>query len=251
MDEGFIGNILSQLISKNDGWNNGSCMWIIFLFFIVFMNNGGAWGGMCNRGNYATQQDVSQGFSFNTLENEVRANGRSLSDLGYQNLGQSQNVINAIANVNQNINNLCHSVAEVGCGINRNIDSVRYDMGQNSAMLNNAINSVKYEDAQNACGINRNIDAVRNDISQQTYAITANDTANTQKILDRLCAMEANAKDNIITQLRQDLQAAQITLGNAAQTTNIVNAVKSYTVPAVSNPYITPYNGFYYGTTTP
>ena len=52
-------------------------------FFIVFMNNGGAWGGMCNRGNYATQHDVSHGFSFNTLENEVRANGRSLSDLGY------------------------------------------------------------------------------------------------------------------------------------------------------------------------
>ena len=74
--------------------------------------------------------------------------------------------------------------------------------------------------------------------------VTAN-TANTQKILDRLCQMESNAKDNTIAQLRTDLQAAQLTLGNNAQTQALIGALKPYPQPAyvVSSPYATNYGG--------
>ena len=96
---------------------------------------------------------------------------------------------------------------------------------------------------------NRNIDAVRHEAAQNTCAITTNDTANTQKILDRLCAMEANAKDAEIARLRSDLQAAQLTLAQGAQTQTIVGALKAPApVPAyvVANPYCNCNNGYAY-----
>lgn len=102
---------------------------------------------------------------------------------------------------------------------------------------------------QCCCETNRNIDAVRHEAAQNTCAITTNDTANTQKILDRLCAMEANAKDAEIARLRSDLQAAQLTLAQGAQTQTIVGALKAPApVPAyvVANPYCNCNNGYAY-----
>ena len=58
-------------------------------------------------------------------------------------------------------------------------------------------------------------------------------------ILDKLCQMESNAKDNEIARLRSDLQAAQLTLAQSVQTQNIVSTLKPPPVPAyvVGNPY--------------
>ena len=98
--------------------------------------------------------------------------------------------------------------------------------------LSKGIDNNRYE-------LTRNVDALRYDTAQQTCAITTNATANTQKILDKLCQMESNAKDNEIARLRSDLQAAQLTLAQSAQTQNIVNTLKPPPVPAyvVGNPY--------------
>jgi len=69
---------------------------------------------------------------------------------------------------------------------------------------------------------NHNIDNLKFAMAEQTNAITANATANTQRILDKLCASET-------AQLRSDLQAAQLTLSNAAQTQTIISALKTTT----------------------
>ena len=129
-------------------------------------------------------------------------------------------------------NNLAQAIAESTfaakdccCTTNRNIDGVKYE-------LSKGIDNNRYE-------LTRNVDALRYDTAQQTCAITTNATANTQKILDKLCQMESNAKDNEIARLRSDLQAAQLTLAQSVQTQNIVNTLKPPPVPAyvVGNPY--------------
>ena len=81
-------------------------------------------------------------------------------------------------------------------------------------------------------------------MAQNTCAITNNDTANTQKILDAICQLKSEAKDNEIARLRSDLQAAQLTLAQGVQTQTIVGALRPSPMPAyiVSSPY-TSYTG--------
>lgn len=81
-------------------------------------------------------------------------------------------------------------------------------------------------------GVNSGIANIAYQIAQNTCAITTNATANTQHILDKLCEMEKAAKDETIYALRTDLQAAQLQLGNVAQTQNIVNQLRPVPVPA-------------------
>lgn len=94
------------------------------------------------------------------------------------------------------------------------------------------------------CETNRNIDAVKYEAAQNTCAITTNATANTQHILDKLCQMESNAKDQRIADLSLQLQSAQGQLSNLAQTANIIAQVRPTAIPAynVPNP-----NSCYYG----
>ena len=113
----------------------------------------------------------------------------------------------------------------------------------NEIFLRDKVDDSKY------CEINRNIDAVRYEAVQNTCAITNNATENTQKILDKLCLMESNAKDQRIAQLQFDLQAAQLQIGNIRQTENIVNTVRPPVVPAyvVSSPYESIRHNYGYG----
>ena len=215
MDENGMSNILSALIERNgDGWggNNGG-IWFLLLFFML-AGCGGGWGGNHCYQNYATSQEVNSGFQYNQLNNDIRANANSIAQLGYQNLGQANNIVQAV-------NNVGAMTQHNFCDTNRNIDAVRYD------------------GSQNTCSINRNIDAVRAEMAQNTCAITTNATSNTQKILDTLCQMRGEAKDNEIAKLRTDLQAAQLTLAQGVQTQNIIGALKPYPVPAyiTASPY--------------
>lgn len=213
MDDSLIGNILGGLINRdNDGMTNGG--WWIILLMIFFW--GGNFGGFNNKAmaapppppqNYATQADVSNGFNFNSLQNDVRSVERGLCSTGYENAQLINNATNTIVGQGQQIG---AAIAQLG-----------------------------YEAKNCCCETNRNIDSVRYDMAKNTCEITTNATANTQKILDRLCQMESNAKDNTIAQLRSDLQAAQLTLGNNSQTQTLINALKPYPQPAyvVSSPY--------------
>ena len=89
-------------------------------------------------------------------------------------------------------------------------------------------------------------DQIRYEAAQHTCEITSNDTANTQKILDKLCQMESNQQAQRIQELTvenqalalqnqvKDIQAGQIALTNYA-----INAIRPYPVPSweVSSPY--------------
>lgn len=227
MDEGFLGNIIAGLIDKNnngDGFGNGG--WWILLVLLLF--GGGMWGnrGMGTPPDVATQGRVDAGFQFNQLASDNRSIERSIANTNYDNLAQIQRAIDVTNGVGVQVQNARYDLSNQLCGTNHNIDNLRYDM------------------AQLGCGINKNIDTVRYDMSLNTCRLQETSTANAQKILDKLCQMESDAKDNTIAQLRQDLQAAQLTLGNNAQTQTIVGALRPTPIPAyiTSSPY-TSYSG--------
>jgi len=89
---------------------------------------------------------------------------------------------------------------------------------------------------QGFCGVNNNIEKAILQGQQNTAAIIANDTANTQKILDMMCS-------NTITQLRTDLAEAKLEANNAQQTIDLVNRLAPYPTPSwiVSSPYTSIY----------
>ncbi len=104
----------------------------------------------------------------------------------------------------------------------------------------------RFEDAKCCCETNRNIDAVRYENAKNTCEITTNATANTQKILDKLCCMEMNAKDQRIADLTAGLQTANFQLSQQAQSANLINTLRPTPIPA----YVTcsPYEAAnYYG----
>lgn len=101
----------------------------------------------------------------------------------------------------------------------------------------------RFASQQCCCETNRNIDHVRYDAAKNTCDITTNATANTQKILDKLCVMESNAKDQRIADLTASLQTANFQLSQQAQSANIIGTLRPFPQPA----YITasPYEAFY------
>lgn len=92
----------------------------------------------------------------------------------------------------------------------------------------------------------------QNIVQAEGAATRASATADTQRILDKLCQLELDAKNDTIGQLRQELlyargqasqvaQTAAIEASQNAQTQYIVNRVAPYPIPAyvVANP-VTP-----------
>ena len=217
MDESVLGNVVGSLIDRNKDsmWGNGF-IWIILL---LFLGSGGfGFGG--NR-NLATTQDVAVSQMFGQIDNGIRGLAAGQANIAYDNLKQSA-------------------------------DSTMM-MAGGFANLTQAIAENRFAAQHCCCETNRNIDAVRYENAQNTCAITTNDTANTQKILDAICQLKSEAKDNEIARLRTDLQAAQLTLAQGVQTQTIVGALKAPApVPAyvVANPYCNCNNGYAYNSGT-
>ena len=86
------------------------------------------------------------------------------------------------------------------------------------------------------CNTNSNIEKAILAWQQNTAAIIASGTANTQKILDMMCANE-------ITQLRTDLAEAKLEANNAQQSTYLLSKLAPYPTPSwiVSSPYTSIY----------
>lgn len=186
-------------------------MWIIVLF--AFMWGGNGWGNRNNNGldtaaifanGSMTRDQVSDGFSMQEIKNGIRGVQNGLCDGFY---AQNTTMLQGFNGIQRD---LCQGFGTVGAAIAEN----------------------RFAAQQCCCETNRNIDAVRYENAQNTCAITTNATANTQRILDKLCKMEMDAKDNEITNLRFSLQQANNQLSNQAQTANIVSQVRPTPVPA-------------------
>ena len=218
--EGINGVMPTYEINKTggEGYGWGGGMWFawILILFVLMGGWGNGFGGM--RGAQAGF-DVASQFDYQDIKNGIRGIQQGLCDGFY---AQNTTMLQGFNGLQRD---LCQGFAAVNTGINEN----RFAQQQCCCELGRAIDNTRYENAQNTC------------------AITTNATGNTQRILDKLCQMEANAKDQRIADLTASLQAANGQISQLSQTANIINAVRPFPVPAysVQSPYVG--SGYAYG----
>lgn len=187
---------------NNDGWGGDGCWWIIlFLIFGMF-----GWGGFGNGWGGNGGGANSPGFQGWATRADIDA---ALATQGIENGIQniSTQLCNGFAGVNSNIANLGYQLQDCCCQTQRAVDGVNYNMAMQTNTIQQALCS-----------------GFRDVIDSQN--------AGTQRIIDTIT-------QDKIQSLQTELQSAQLQLSNAAQTTNIINALRP--TPTPSYPVMSPY----------
>lgn len=123
-------------------------------------------------------------------------------------------------------------------GLERGICDLGYATQQGFGNVGMQIAENRFAAQQCCCETNRNIDSLRFQSEKNTCDIV-------NAIRDDGAATRALMTQNTIQELRDQLQAAQLTLGNAAQTQNIVDSLRPFPRPAyiTCSPYQAVGNG--------
>lgn len=251
-------------IYNNGGGNGFSGDWgswiILFLLFGMFnngWNNGGANGmnaGIPWMMSQNTDNLIASGFANQGVNSALNGIQNAITS-GF---GDVQNSLcGGFAGVNASVNSSQNALAQQ-LYTNQISDLERSfaaqtatTQGMNAIAMNQqncccenraATADLKYTVATEAC-------ADRNAISQALANVTAQNNANTQRILDQLCADKIEQKNDVINQLRselmyargqasQDVQTAAIQSGQRALTNEIESMVAPRPIPAyyVPNP---------------
>ena len=202
------------------GFGDGNGWWILLLFILMggWGNGfGGGYGGMDFYPWMNQSNQISSGFQNQLLNDSITG------------------ITSGIAGITAQLSNNQMADMERSFAVQSAL--------QNCCCENRAsIADLKYTVATEAC-------ADRAAVGDALQAVIASNTANTQKILDRMCQQEIDAlkAQNIALQNQVNMQAlaasqtaqtAALVADNTAQTQYIVNRVAPYPVPAytVANP---------------
>lgn len=224
---------------NNDGFFGGDGAYLL-LFFLFMMcggwNNGGMWGnGMwgMNGGwwnmeaapyfyNMQTQNEVARGFDQSATTNALNGITNSITT-GFA--GVNQGLCNSTANITQTVNN-GFANAEIAAN-GRQIANMQQAFNAQTAVTA-GMNSLA-QGLQNCCCENRaGIADLKYTVATENCAdraaladglrdVIANQTANTQRILDQLCNDKIDAKNDEISALRQQLAMKDLAASQTAQ----------------------------------
>lgn len=227
------------------GWGGDGSWWLIVLFLFAMMGNGWSNGFGGNGGGAMpyilstnTNNDVQRGFDQSAIMGSLNGITSAVSN-GFANAEVSR--CNGQTNILQTLNT-------------------------NQALLTNQLNDMAMSQ-QNCCCENRaQIADLKYTVATENCAdraavtdgirdIIENNTRNTQAILDKMCQQELDAErrenSNLRTQLNmanlaqsQTAQTAQILADNARQTTALEQYLNPAPIPAyvVQNPNCCPQN---------
>ena len=224
---------------NNDGFFGGDGAYLL-LFFLFMMcggwNNGGMWGnGMwgMNGGwwnmeaapyfyNMQTQNEVARGFDQSATTNALNGITNSITT-GFA--GVNQGLCNSTASITQTVNN-GFANAEIAAN-GRQIANMQQAFNAQTAVTA-GMNSLA-QGLQNCCCENRaGIADLKYTVATENCAdraaladglrdVIANQTANTQRILDQLCNDKIDAKNDEISALRQQLAMKDLAASQTAQ----------------------------------
>lgn len=153
---------------------------------------------------------MCDGFNFNNIESGIRGIQNGICDGFY---AQNTTMLQGFNGIQRD---LCTGFGDV----NQNINQARFDAQQCCCETNRNIDSLRFQSEKNTCDI---VNAIKADGDATRALIT----------------------QNTIQELRDNLQAAQLQLGNVAQTQTLINELRPCAKPA----YITcsPYEARGYG----
>lgn len=211
----------------------GDWAWIILLLLLGWGNNGWGNGGGYGYGGgnelypWMNQAEItSDGFRDQMINNNITGIRDSIGNLSTQ-------LCNCCSDVQMA---LCNGFAGVEQGANaRQIANMNHAFAAQTAMAQgfNQLGSqfadccceqrlgtadLKYTIATENC-------ADRAALSDGIRDVITNQTANTQRILDQLCADKIDAKNDEIAQLRQELLYSRGQASQIAQNSTIINGI--------------------------
>ena len=147
-------------------------------------------------------------------------------------------------------NGLCDGFYALNTTTLQGFNGVQGALCQGFNGVNSSIANLGFQTQSCCCEVNRNIDAVRYENAKNTCDIMTNTTMNTRDIIDsqnagfqRILDFMTNDK---IESLRNELQAAQLQLGNLSQTNTIIEALRPCAKPAyiTCSPYTSTTNPY-------
>lgn len=203
----------------NNGCGFGSdWAWIILLLLLGWGNNG--WGGGFSGNNQL-------GYDFPWLmtgQNGINAN----TNEGFQNAMLNDGINGIRSDINGISTQLCNGFAGVEQGANARQMA---DMQQNFATqtaITGAISNLASQQAECCCeqrlATCQTQNIIQNEGNQTRFAdaqntrdLLQNQTANTQAILDKLCQLELDGKNDKIADLERQLTAEQLKASQIAQ----------------------------------
>lgn len=249
---------LIQNASRNqDAWGGGMWwIWVIIMFWLWGGNGNGPFGRGC--GNEGIPAQLNNDFGRDILLQAINGNGTAISQLAstlncdvntlQTAIGQvqtsiqsvagqvgmsSQQVINAIQQGNCQLGN---QLAQCCCNIQDSITRTNYEnqisnLNQTNT-LQNAINTVN-------TSVERGFSTTAFETASQTCELKNAIAAQTQVINDKFCQLEMREMARENRELRDQVQAYQLSASQQAQTANIVNQIRPCPVPAylTCNPY--------------
>lgn len=220
------------------GGFGGDWGWIVLLLLIC---NGGMWGGYGGFGGFG---NMALGYDFPWLlngQNGINANTNN----GFQNAmlndgitsirdgisGLSTQLCNSSAGITQSINS-GFANAEVAANARQIADMQTAFAGQTATAQ--GFNNLQGQLAQCCCDnrlatcqtqniIQNEANATRFADANNTRDLLTNQTANTQAILDKLCQLELDAKNDKISDLERQLTMANLRESQTAQNAFIAN----------------------------
>lgn len=230
-------------LDRNNGnnWNDGSWLWFLIVVFAIFGGWGNGFGGFGGT-NGGVGSEIQRGFDNQAVISKLDGISNGLCDGFY---AMNSSMLTGFNGINTNI-------MQTGYGIQQaiNADTVANMQNTNAlqAQLANcccetreAIQGVNYNMATNTC-------ALQNTMNNNTRDIIDSQQAGTRAILefltnDKIATLQAENND-LRRAASQDRQNALLTTTMAAQTNQIIDAVRPTPVPSfpASNLY-----GYAYG----
>lgn len=264
------------------GWGGNGAWWLLVLFLFAANGNGFGWGGNGANGampyimNNTTNNDVQRGFDQQAVMNGITGISTNLCN-GFS--GVNQALCNGFAGVNATVNQ-GFSAAEASENA-RQIANMQQAFATQTA-ITGGLNTLQSQLAQCCCdnrlataNLNSTIlsencadraavsDGIRDLLQNQTantQALINSTNAAVQGVMDKICQLELDAKNDKITELQNQLSQARFDASQVAQTQRLLldnqaqtSALEQYLNPApipayvVQNPNCCPNQNYYNG----
>lgn len=221
----LLGNMMNS--RNNDGFGNDGGIWAIILIIALcggFNNgNGGLFGNGGGSANTTAAIDASlqRGFDNQAVVSKLDSLGDGLCNLGYANLGQTNDVTGAITAssnaLQQALQNLMIALMQQGFA-----QSTQFQ--QCCCNIENLLQQANYNRQSDTC-------AITNAIKDMGQAIMQNDNANARQLHDEQVAIQMQAKDDRIAQLTAALNRCDNRADNSEQTQQILGQLMALLNP--------------------
>ena len=261
--------VTAMMNNRGAGYEGQWFIWVIFLFFLMGWGGNG-FGGFCRNGqtegNFlagqlandtgrellmqainGNAQAISQlsttlNCDINAIQGAINGLQGQLCNIGNQVGMGTQQVVNAIQSGNCQLGN---QLAQCCCSIQDSITRTNYENQiSNLNQTNTLKDSINFVNSS----VERGFASTAFETASQTCELKNAIAAQTQVINDKFCALEMREMARENRELRDQVQAYQLSASQQAQTANIVNQIRPCPVPAyiTCNPYGCGCNNFGY-----